>query len=146
MTHVHAYTDGASSNNQDREKRQGGWGAILTLISEDGKRDERASATKELSGALPGGTNNQAELEAVRQVLLAMKRDGVSITIHTDSTYVIGVLARQWKPKQNVALIHDIKALMQKHTVRFEKVTGHAGVALNERADALAKAAVPAQA
>jgi ribonuclease HI len=95
---------------------------------------------------LPGGTNNQAELEAVRQVLLAMKRDGVSITIHTDSNYVIGVLAHQWKPKQNVALIHDIKALMQKHTVRFEKVAGHAGVALNERADALAKAAVPAQA
>jgi ribonuclease HI len=34
-------------------------------------------AYKELSGALPGGTNNQAELEAVRQVLLAMKRDGM---------------------------------------------------------------------
>jgi ribonuclease HI len=28
-----------------------------------------------------------------------------SITIHTDSKYVIGVLAHQWKPKQNVALI-----------------------------------------
>jgi hypothetical protein len=85
-------------------------------------------AYKELSGALPGGTNNQAELEAVRQVLLAMKRDGITITIHTDSKYVIGVLAHHWKPKQNVALIADIKQLLAKHTVTFEKVAGHAGV------------------
>jgi ribonuclease HI len=146
MTHVFAYTDGASANNQDREKRQGGWGAVLVLVDEAGKRDERPHAYKELSGALPGGTNNQAELEAVRQVLLAMKRDGITITIHTDSKYVIGVLAHHWKPKQNVALIADIKQLLSKHTVTFEKVAGHAGVELNERADQLAKAAVPVSA
>jgi ribonuclease HI len=136
--HVIAYTDGAASNNQNAELRVGGYGAILMLVNEHGQRDERPAAYKELSGKLPGATNNQAELEAVKQVLLALKRENTTITIHTDSDYVIGVLARNWKPKQNQALIAEVKALLAKHVVTFQKVAGHSGDEYNTRADTLA--------
>lgn len=138
MSSVIAFTDGASANNQDAGKRVGGWGAVLVLMDDNNQRNQRPSAYKELSGRLAGATNNQAELEAVRQVLLALKREGVRLSIVTDSEYVIGVLSRHWKPARNQALIAEIKGLMSQHSVTFEKVKGHAGVEFNERADALA--------
>lgn len=154
MSNVIAFTDGASSNNQDARKRVGGWCIVMMLVNEQNERDvrhlrrqdcdQRPNAYKELSGTLAGATNNQVELEAVRQVLLAFKHDGVNVTIVTDSEYVIGVLSHHWKPARNQALIAEIKALMGKHTVGFEKVAGHAGVEFNERADALAVAATQA--
>jgi ribonuclease HI len=146
MSNVIAFTDGASANNQDASKRVGGWGIVMMLVNEQNERDQRPNAYKELSGTLAGATNNQAELEAVRQVLLTFKRDGVNVTIVTDSEYVIGVLSRHWKAARNKELIAEIKALMSKHSVRFEKVAGHTGVEFNERADALAVAATQANA
>ena len=68
------------------------------LVDDTGVRDERPAAYKELSGTLPGATNNQAELEAVKQVLLALKREGTVVTIITDSQYVIGVLLGTGNP------------------------------------------------
>jgi ribonuclease HI len=118
----------------------------MMLVNEQNERDQRPNAYKELSGTLAGATNNQAELEAVRQVLLAFKRDGVNVTIVTDSEYVIGVLSRHWKAARNKELIAEIKALMSKHSVRFEKVAGHSGVEFNKRADALAVVATQANA
>jgi len=138
---VMAYTDGASSHNQNADQRRGGWGIVITLINEQGEQDARPAAYKELSGTLPGATNNQAELEAIKQVLISLKREGVTVTIVTDSQYAIGVLSKAWKPKQNQTLIEEIKALISKHSVMFEKVAGHSGVAHNTRADALAVAA-----
>lgn len=113
----------------------------MMLVDSHGQRDARPEAYKELSGALAGATNNQAELEAVRHVLQSLRREGVTLVIATDSDYVIGVLSRHWKPKQNLALIEDIKTLMSKHSVTFKKVTGHSGNPYNERADFLAKSA-----
>lgn len=144
MSTVIAFTDGASANNQDASKRVGGWAAVLMLVNEAGERDERPNAYKEMSGTLAGATNNQSELEAVRQVLLAFKREGISVTIVTDSDYVIGVLSRHWKAARNQELTAEIKALMSKHSVTFEKVKGHSGAEFNERADALAVAATNA--
>lgn len=140
-TRVVAYVDGASRNNQNAQERCGGWGVVLMLVDEQGQRDARPDAYRELSGTLPGATNNQAELEAVRQALMALKREGISITIVTDSDYVIGVLSKHWKPRQNRDLIADVKTLMGKHQITFEKVIGHSGVVYNERADTLAVAA-----
>ena len=138
---VMAFVDGASANNQNAAERLGGWAAILMLVDADGIRDERDAAYKELSGALPGSTNNQAELEAVKQVLLALKQPGVTVTIVTDSSYMIGVLSQHWKAAKNKELISEIKALMETHSVTFEKVAGHSGVEYNVRADQLAVAA-----
>jgi ribonuclease HI len=141
MSKVIAFTDGASSNNQNAQARRGGWAAVLMLVNEQNQRDERPAAYKELSGKVEGATNNQMELEAVRQVLLSFKRDGVSVSIYTDSEYVIGVLSKNWKVKQNIELVAEIKKLMEKHQVSFEKVAGHTGNQYNERADTLAVAA-----
>ena len=141
MSRVVMFSDGASRHNQDASQRVGGWAVLLTLVDEAGKLDERPSATKELSGQVRGATNNQMELEAVRQGLLALKREGLQVTIMTDSAYVIGVLSRHWKPQQNKALIAEVKGLLAKHQVSFEKVTGHSGHGMNERADALAVSA-----
>jgi len=141
--HVVAYVDGASSNNQTAATRIGGWAAVLMLVDDTGVRDERPAAYKELSGTLPGATNNQAELEAVKQVLLALKREGTVVTIITDSQYVIGVLSRHWKPRQNETLIAEVKALLSKHIITFEKVEYHGDTdtTFNERADELARTA-----
>src|SRR5215213_6698976 len=117
MSKVIAFTDGASSNNQNAQARRGGWAAVLMLVNEQNQRDERSAAYKELSGNVDGATNNQMELEAVRQVLLSFKRDGVSVSIYTDSEYVIGVLSKNWKVKQNIELAAEIKKLMSKHQV-----------------------------
>jgi len=138
---VVAYTDGASANNHDAELRCGGWGVVMMFVDDDGKLVDKDGAYKEKSGTLKGATNNQMELEAVRRALLMFKKDGLTITIHADSEYAIGVLSKGWKPKANTNLVLEIKGLLAKHTVRFEWIKGHAGTEHNERADKLAEEA-----
>jgi ribonuclease HI len=136
-----AFTDGACSNNQNASLRAGGWATIL-ILETNGKRDEREGSLKEFCGFLPGATNNQAELEAIRQIFLNLKREGLDVVIYTDSAYAIGVLAEGNKVKANGELVAEIKTLMSKHNVSFGKVKGHDGVELNERCDHLAKQAI----
>jgi ribonuclease HI len=69
------------------------------------------------------------------------------VTIVTDSQNVIGWLSGGWKRK-NLAvqrlcaqIEHVIKA--KGLTVSYEKVKSHSGHEMNERADQLAKAAIP---
>lgn len=138
---VIAYTDGAANNARPIEQRAGGWGVVMMLVDEQGQRDPRQEAYRELSGGVPSATNNQMELEAVRQALLALKGQGVQITIVSDSSYTIGVLSMNWKVKENISLVQEIKQMMRHHRVTFDKVKGHAGHEHNERADTLAVAA-----
>lgn len=56
MSKVIAFTDGASSNNQNAQARRGGWAAVLMLVNEQNRRDERPTAYKELSGKVDGAT------------------------------------------------------------------------------------------
>ena len=137
---VYAYVDGAASNNHDAKKRCGGWAVVMFVVDIENRRDEsEQQGYKELSGYVPGATNNQMELEAVLHCLEALTRKNVEITIFSDSTYTIGVLDGSMKAKLNRPLIQKIKGLMANHRVTFEKVKGHAGVHYNERADALAQ-------
>lgn len=131
---VIAYVDGASSNNQVKELRCGGWAVVLLLTDNEGK----VAAKKELAGKVDGATNNQMELEAIRQALAALKWENVEIEIVSDSQYAIGVLSLGWKARENQALVYEIKELIQKHRVSFVKVAGHSGSRYNERADYLA--------
>ena len=56
------------------------------------------------------------------------------------------MLSKGWKAKANVELVAEVKkALKRLPGVRLLYVPGHAGVAGNERADALARAAVTAR-
>ena len=98
---------------------------------------------KEVSRYLGEGTNNIAELSAIHDALESIQRREVPVRIYTDSSYAIGVLTKGWKAKANQALIADIRVLMEGfEDLAIEKVKGHAGHPLNERADELAREAI----
>jgi ribonuclease HI len=135
-------TDGACSGNPG----PGGWGAILRAGTHE----------KELSGGDPATTNNRMELIAVIEGLRALKKS-CRVVVRTDSQYVqrgmtewIGRWkANGWRKKPgsadlvaNADLWAALDAEAARHAVRWEWVRGHAGDPDNERADALARAAI----
>jgi ribonuclease HI len=137
------YTDGACSGNPG----PGGWGSVLLY---NGHR-------RELSGGDAETTNNRMEMMAVIQALETLKRP-CSVKIFTDSTYVMkGVTEwleqwkkRQWKtaakkPVKNVELWQRLEQAITRHEVQWQWVKGHSGVPENERADELARLAIPAR-
>jgi ribonuclease HI len=126
---VHIYTDGASSGNPG----PAGLGVVLLW------RGHR----REIQRYLGETTNNAAELTAVLAALEAVRRPELTVVLHTDSKYVIGVLAGGHKVKANQELVARIHAEMERfRSLRFVKVPAHAGVPENERADRLATDAV----
>jgi ribonuclease HI len=90
------------------------------------------------------GTNNIAELTAILRALEEVAELERPVVIHTDSQYSIGVLQKGWKAKANTDLVASVKKKLAARTsrARLTYVPGHAGVPLNERADALAREAV----
>ncbi len=138
------FTDGACRGNPG----PGGWAYIL--------RHPSTGVEKEGSGGTPLTTNNQMELQAVIEGLIALKRRS-NVEVITDSVYVAkgagewmpgwkrnGWRRREknrWAPVKNVELWQALDALLQKHEVRFTTVAGHSGHVENERCDELAVAA-----
>ena len=141
MSHVvDIYTDGACRGNPG----PGGWGALLSAAAHE----------KEISGAENATTNNRMELMAVIGALEALKRPS-QVRLYTDSQYVRrGILewlaqwkARDWKtadrkPVKNQDLWQQLEQAAARHRIEWHWVRGHTGVAGNERADALANAAI----
>jgi ribonuclease HI len=140
--HVVIHTDGACSGNPG----PGGWGAILAF----------GDRVKELTGGEPHTTNNRMELMAAIAAFEALKRPCL-VDLHTDSQYLRnGILTwiNQWKrngwrtadkkPVKNVDLWQRLETALGKHQVRWHWVRGHAGDAMNERADELARAGIAA--
>ena len=129
------YTDGACSGNP-------GPMGIGVVVLDQGKR-------REVSEYLGEGTNNIAELTAVERALdliPAADRER-PVAVHSDSTYVIGLLARGFKAKANAELVERLRGKARRFPrLRFVKVEGHAGVPENERCDALARQAVETRA
>jgi len=130
----HVYTDGACVGNPGPM----GIGVVLFQPVTDGETPVRI----EHSEYLGQGTNNIAELTAIRRALeLADKRHPV--VIYSDSSYSIGVLSLGWKAKANQELVAQIRALLPLFpAVEFVKVLGHSGVPENERCDELARMAI----
>jgi ribonuclease HI len=138
---VEIFTDGACRGNPG----PGGWGAILRY----------GTVEKELSGGEAETTNNRMELMAAISALEALKRP-VTVDLHTDSTYVRDGItkwihawkARDWrtadkKPVKNVDLWQRLEAAIGRHQIDWHWIKGHAGHPENERADELARKAVP---
>jgi ribonuclease HI len=83
----------------------------------------------------------------VEEALNAIKQEGCSIVIHTDSKLVIGYMVWGWKAKAShlrriIGRISARVSLMG-HDVEYRKVIAHNGDVMNERADELAKKATP---
>ena len=123
---ITVYTDGACFSNP------GPMGAGAVLIWGDNR--------KEISTFLGHGTNNLAELHAVRLALEAIKNRDLPVRVFSDSSYVIGLLARGWKAKENREVVAELRELAAEFSdLALVKVKGHAGIELNERVDELAK-------
>ncbi|MCD4722055.1 MAG: ribonuclease HI [Desulfobacula sp.] len=126
---IKIYTDGASSGNP------GPSGIGILFIYEENK--------KKISKYIGMATNNIAELTAIKVALEELKRVDLPVRIFSDSSYSIGLLTKNWKPKKNQKLVVEIKALMGKFSdLAFIKVKGHSGIKENEVADFLATSAI----
>jgi ribonuclease HI len=134
---VTIYTEGACSGNPG----PGGWGVILRSGDHE----------KELKGGELHTTNNQMELMAAISALEALNRPCL-VDLHTDSEYlrngitkwIHGWKRNGWrtadkKPVKNRELWQRLDTALGEHQVHWHWVKGHAGHALNERADELAR-------
>ncbi len=122
---VEIHTDGACSGNPG----PCGYGAII----------REGFDYLELSQYLGRGTNNIAELTAIKIALESVEDKTKPVRLYTDSSYSIGVLTKGWKARANRELILSIRDLIDEFDdLQILKVKGHAGDPLNERADDLA--------
>lgn len=152
---VDVYTDGSCLSNPG----PGGYACVVN--TKDG--------LIKFSGGEENTTNNRMELKGVICALHEMYKLIVkfkkmlfvdSIEIHSDSSYVINALNRNWiekweengwitsnnKSVKNVDLWLELKNYINKlkkegkvNEIKFTKVKGHDGIVLNEECDKLAR-------
>ena len=140
LPQVEIFTDGACSGNPG----PGGWGTVLRF----------RGVEKEIAGGEALTTNNRMELMAAIAGLEALTRP-CRVDLYTDSQYLRdgitqwlpGWKARGWrtadkKPVKNIDLWQRLEQAAAPHQVEWHWVRGHAGHPENERADALARAAI----
>ena len=136
MKKVTIYTDGACSGNPGA----GGWGAILMY----------GGRKKELSGGEEVTTNNRMELVSVISALEALL-EPCEVMLFTDSQYVANAInlgwLESWKKRgwtrkggdvKNPDLWIKLVPLLEKHSVTFVWIKGHAENEFNNRCDELA--------
>lgn len=139
------YCDGACSGNQSANN-VGGWGVVLKYKQH----------LKELSGGERNTSNQRMELTACIKALEAITAKEKPVEIYSDSAYLVNCMHQRWydrwqkngwknarkQPVENRDLWQRLLDLLDGRKVRFHKVEGHAGVALNERADELAQSGI----
>ena len=90
------------------------------------------------------------ELMAVIAALKAITREGLNITVFSDSKYVVDSVEKGWlknwirigfKDKKNPDLWREYAQLAAQHKVKMVWVKGHADNPFNNRCDELATAA-----
>lgn len=137
---VSIYTDGGAKFNPG----PGGYGVVQIY---NGTR-------KEISGGYKLTTNNRMELMACIVVLRELEHRDKSITLYSDSSYVVNGITKGWakgwrkrgwiksdgKPAINPDLWAELLDLVEDLDINFKWVKGHAGHPLNERCDELAVA------
>lgn len=131
---VEIYTDGASRGNPG----PGGYGVVLLA---NGHR-------KELAKGFRLTTNNRMELMAVIAGLEALKKKDLSITIYSDSKYVVEAVEKGWvfqwnmkedfAKKKNPDLWKRFLKLYEYQNINFIWVKGHSTNKENNRCDQLA--------
>lgn len=133
---ISIYTDGAARGNPG----PGGFGTILLF---NGHK-------KEISAGYRLTTNNRMELLAVIVGLESLKNENETVTIYSDSKYVVDSIALKWvfgwekkgfSNKKNPDLWKRFLKVYRKHNVQIEWVKGHAENEWNNRCDVLATTA-----
>lgn len=133
MDKIEIYTDGAAKGNPG----PGGYGVIL--------RSGRFE--KELSQGFYYTTNNRMELLAVIVGLETLKKRGNTVSIYSDSKYVVDPINKkwldQWQKKswskvKNVDLWKRLLISLRDQKVTFFWIKGHNEHPENERCDKLA--------
>ena len=127
------YTDGSAKGNPGN----GGYGIVMMS----------GNHRKELSEGFVLTTNNRMELLAVIVALESIKNPNESITIYSDSKYVVDAVEKKWlfewekkqfKKKKNPDLWLRFLKIYRQHLVSFIWVKGHSNNKENERCDFLA--------
>lgn len=133
MADITIYTDGAARGNPGN----GGYAAVLI----SGRH------RKEISQGFARTTNNRMELLAVIAALEIIKIKNATVTVFSDSKYVVDAVNKGWlqtwermrfKNKKNPDLWMRFLNIYRLHNVKFVWVEGHAGNPLNELCDQLA--------
>jgi ribonuclease HI len=136
-TPITIFTDGAAKGNPGN----GGYGVVIASTD----------TVVELGGYKEHTTNNEMELKAVVEALTAVVDKKLSVSIYTDSKYVVegakgwvfGWVKNGWQTKAkadvlNKELWQQLLPLLGKVDITWHKVPGHVGIVGNERADAIA--------
>ena len=134
------YTDGSSRGNPG----PGGFGVIMMS----------GTHKKEISQGYRHTTNNRMELLAVIAGIRALKKDGLSVTVYSDSQYVVKAVKEKWLDnwvrtdfkggKKNKDLWLAYYELSKRFDIKFVWVKGHADNPFNNRCDELATSAADA--
>ena len=133
MKNYECYTDGAYSS----ARNQGGIGIVFLRNCEK---------VFEYSKGFKDTTNNRMEIGAVLAVFKCFKTPVDSITIYTDSMYVIGCATMGWKRKKNTKLWEQFDKEFERvsklcSNIKFQHVKGHASDKWNNYVDKLAVSA-----
>ncbi|MBT3417460.1 MAG: ribonuclease HI [Flavobacteriales bacterium] len=127
------YTDGAAKGNPGN----GGYGVVMMY----------GIHRKEISEGFVLTTNNRMELLSVIVGLEKLKKEKTSVTIYSDSKYVVDAVEKKWVfgwekknfgKKKNPDLWIRFLKIYRKHSVKFVWIKGHANIKENERCDQLA--------
>ena len=131
---VTIYTDGASLGNPG----PGGYGIVMLA----------GKGRKEIAKGYRLTTNNRMELLSTIVALESLKTNNCSVTIYSDSKYVVDAIENGWvfaweqkrfNNKKNPDLwIRFLKVFRKISEVKFIWVKGHDGNPGNERCDILA--------
>lgn len=136
---VTIFTDGSSRGNPG----PGGWGAIVV----------EGDTVTELGGGDKHTTNNKMELLAAIEALAHVRNTNMPITMYVDSSYVVNGITKWvagWKrnnwitstktPVENRKFWERLDQVAAPLTITWNRVSGHAGLPGNERADEIATA------
>ena len=142
LPQVTIYSDGACDPNPG----SGGWAAILLFPDRQ---------PQELVGGEPQTTNNRMELKAALEALRSLPAPH-RVHLYTDSEYLRRGITewlplwekRNWRTTENTDVKNQefwepLAIQLERHQIIWHWVKGHTGNRWNERADHLARSAIP---
>jgi ribonuclease HI len=127
MKQIVIFCDGSSLGNGTRFAIAG----AAAILEFQGKR-------RIVGEFLGSGTNQQAEIVAAAIGLEAL-REPCSVTLFTDSNYVVRSMAGGWKRRMNLDFWKRLDAAASPHVVRWQWTKGHAGHHWQEKCDLAAR-------